>query len=200
MTRKHLPRWVRGRQVGVAYASVVVMVTIVLEALPEATRDRVVLHASTNLVNLRDRPHIVLVTSAFVLSSWTSLVQMPLIIVGYGEVQRWLGWKPALLAGVLGHVGATLFVASTLLTGINRGRIDLSVATESDVGTSYGLASVAGVLVARVPRRWRPIYLMVMGVYLVYGLVVDRSFTAFGHVTAFAIGTSLASFARVRST
>lgn len=200
MTKRHLPRWVRGREVGMGYASVVVIVTAVLEALPEATKERIVQEASTNLVNLHDRPLTVLTASAFVLSSWTSLVQMPLIVVGYGGVQRWLGWKASVLAGGLGHVGATLFVASILLTGINRGTVDLRVATESDVGISYGLASVAGVLVARVPRGWLPLYLASMGGYLVYGLVVDRSSTAVGHVAAFGIGSALASFAGARST
>ncbi len=194
MSRNRLPRWVRGRQVGVAYASIVLIVTGVLQVVPEGARERIVQEASTNLVNLRDKPLTVLAASAFVLGSWTSIAQLPVLVLGYGAVQRWLGWRASVLAGVLGHVGATLFVAVLLVTGIARGDVALRVAAETDVGISYGLASVGGLLVARVGRRWLPAYLAGAAGYLVYGLFADRSFTAVGHLVAFGIGTALTVF------
>ncbi len=189
-----LPGWVRGRQVGVAYALIVLVVTVVLQALPAEVKQRVVQQTSTNLVNLREQPLTVLAASAFVLGNWISVLELPVLIVAYGAVQRWLGWPAAIITGVLGHVGATLFVAAILVTGIARGDIALRVATVTDVGVSYGMASVGGLLVARVGRRWRPVYLIGALGYLVFGFLHDRSFTALGHATAFAIGASLTVF------
>ncbi len=194
MSGTSLPGWVRGRQVGVAYALIVLVVTVVLQALPAEMRERVVLRASTNLVNLREQPLTVLAASAFVLGTWTSVLELPVLVLAYGAVQRWLGWRASVLAGVLGHVGATLFVAVILVTGIARGDIALRVAAVTDVGVSYGMASVGGLLVARVSRRWLPLYLAGAFGYLVYGFLHDRSFTALGHATAFAIGISLTVF------
>ncbi len=189
-----LPRWVRGRQVGVTYAVLVLTVTLVLHALPAATTEHVVQQASTNLVNLRQQPLAVLGASAFVLGNWVSLLELPILVLAYGAVQRWLGWCAAVVAGVLGHVGATLFVAVILVTGIARGDIALRVATVTDVGVSYGMASIGGLLTARVHRRWLPAYLTGALAYLAYGFLHDRSFTALGHATAFAIGASLTVF------
>ncbi len=189
-----LPRWVRGRQVGVTYAVLVLTVTLVLHALPAETTQRVVQQASTNLVNLRQQPLTVMAASAFVLGNWSSLLELPVLIMAYGAVQRWLGWPAAVVAGVLGHVGATLFVAVILVTGIARGDIALRIATVTDVGVSYGMACIFGLLIARVGRRWVPVYLTAALAYLAYGFLHDRSFTALGHTTAFAIGASLITF------
>jgi hypothetical protein len=39
-----------------------------------------------------------------------------------------------------------------------KGRINTSTAHVADVGASYGLAAMAGLLVARVRRRWLTLY------------------------------------------
>ena len=60
-----------------------------------------------------------------------------------------------LIVGVLGHVGATLVVATMEITQLAKGRVGFSIAVSADAGVSYGLAAVAGILVARVPATWR---------------------------------------------
>ena len=104
-----------------------------------------------------------------------------------------------MIVAVLGHVGATLFVAVLLAAGINDGLLDASLAREPDVGVSYGLAAVTGVLVGRVPRRWRPWY--ALGVLAVAGgsLLLDTDVTGVGHVTAVLLGFALAVLATART-
>ena len=75
-------------------------------------------------------------------------------MVAYGALQRWLGRVSLFVVAVLGHVGATLFVATMELTELAKGRVGLSIAVRPDVGVSYGLAAVAGVLVVRVADTW----------------------------------------------
>lgn len=66
----------------------------------------------------------------------------------------------------------------------------------ADVGVSYGLAAVGGLLVVRIPRRHLLLYLSLVGAFLIAGLLGFRSFTELGHLTAFVIGLALAQLVR----
>jgi hypothetical protein len=187
-----LRRLLRGRDLAFGYAGLVVVVTVLLAAAPDRVADRFVLDSSTNLANLRDHPPFVLAASAFIEPSPTQLWIVPVMVVVYGTLQRWLGRAAVVVTAVLGHVGATLFVATMLAAGIAHGRLSLAVAEVTDVGVSYGLAAAAGLLAARVPRRWLRPYLLGLGTVLVGLLLVDRSFTDLGHLAAWLIGLGLA--------
>jgi len=179
----------------ILYSGVVVVVAVVLATLPEPVHDAVVLNCSTNLENLRLHPVWVLIVSAFVLSSLAGLWLVPFLAVAVAAGQRWLGRAPVVFAGVMGHVGATLLVAVLLATGIVHGRLAASVAHEPDVGISYVLACLAGLLTVRVPPRWRQGYVAALVLYFVGPLLLRPTFTALGHTTALASGLGLALFA-----
>lgn len=182
----------RGRDLALVYAAIVVGVVIALEFVSASTRDELVLHSSTNLDNLRHRPINVLVVSAFVLGSPWELAEVPLLIWAYGALQRWLGRGATMVTGVFGHVGATLFVAVLLATGITRSAISPSVSHVDDVGVSYGMVAVAGVCTIRVPRRWLVVYVGTLFTVIVSALVLSHTFTDVGHLTAWSIGLALA--------
>jgi hypothetical protein len=67
-----------------------------------------------------------------------------------------------------------------------------SQAHAADVGVSYGLVAAAGLLTARVPRRWARLYVAGMSVLFAVGLLVNRTFTDLGHAAAWVIGLGLA--------
>jgi len=184
--------WWRGREVALAYAAVVVVVGVGLAFAPGAVADRVISSSSTNVLNLRQHPPFVMVVSAFVEPSpWDLWIVVPLVWA-LGEVQRWLGRAGVLVATVLGHVGATLFVATVLSAGLAKGRIALAEASATDVGVSYALVTVLGLLVARTDgarRRW---YAAGLSLYFVGSLLIVRSFTDLGHLVAWVLGLSLA--------
>jgi hypothetical protein len=189
---------VRRADVGWAYAAIVLVVAIVVRVLPGTRPQDLVLDSSTNLDNLRHTPLLVLGASAFVVSSgWGLWILAPLVVV-FAAAQRWLGRAATVIVAVLGHVGATLFVAVLLAAGINDGVVDADLARAPDVGVSYGLAAVTAVHVGRVPRRHRPWY--ALGVLAVAGgtLLADRDFTGVGHVTAVLLGFALAVLATRR--
>jgi hypothetical protein len=95
-------------------------------------------------------------------------------------------------AALLGHVGATVFVAVLLSAGIWHGWVDRSVVHEPDVGVSYGLACLAGLLVMQVPRPGRGGYVALVVLFFVGPLVLRPTFTDVGHTTALVTGFGLA--------
>jgi hypothetical protein len=185
----------RGSGVGVAYAVIVAVIAVVLAVLPGHVQHSAVLHSSTNLANLRARPLWVLAASAFVVSSLWGLLQLPLVVLIYGIAQRWVGGRATVFVAVLGHVGATLFVAVLIASGIAHGYLARSIATTSDVGISYGLACLAGFVISRIPPRRRLPYLLVTVAYLVGPLLLRPNFTHVGHATALLLGLGLAFLA-----
>jgi hypothetical protein len=191
---------VRRSDLAIGYAVVVVVIAVVLSLLSRQTHDRVVLDCSTNLVNLRVHPLWVLFASAFVVSSLTGLWQIPLLLLLYAAAQRWVGRAATIIVALIGHVGATLFVATLLTTGIFHGWLARSIARTSDVGISYGLACLMGFLLIQVPRRWRIGYLIVAIGYFVSPLVYDPNFTSVGHTTALLLGLGLALIAHRAAT
>lgn len=106
-------------------------------------------------------------------------------------MQRWLGRASAVLVGLLGHVGAILFVATIEASALVRDRVGITISRGADVGVSYGVAAVCGVLVAAVGfHRCR--YLLVSVAVLVGQLFLLRGFTALGHIVAWLIGVAVA--------
>jgi hypothetical protein len=190
--RRQLREQWRGRDVAVVYALIVVMISVVTAVqAPEQLR-AIVSDSSTSLTNLRQRPLAVLITSAFVISPVWGLWIVAPMVVAYGALQRWLGRASVIVVGVLGHVGATLFVATMELTELAKGRVGFRIAGRPDVGVSYALAAIAGVLVVRVAARWRRRYVVVSLIVVVGQLLILRNFTGLGHVTAWLIGLAVA--------
>ncbi len=196
--RRPLAALLRGTDLAWAYVAVVVVVAIGVRVLPGTRPGDLVLDTSTNLDNLRHTPLLVLGASAFVVSPvWGLWILAPLVAV-FGAAQRWLGRAATVIVAVLGHVGATLFVAVLLAAGINDGVLDADLARAPDVGVSYGLAAVAGVLVGRIPRRWRSWYALGVLAVAAGSLALDRDFTGVGHVTAALLGFAFAVLTSTR--
>lgn len=189
--------WVRERDVAVGYAVAVLAVGLYVHTQTGRVADELVLESSTNLVNLRDSPLSVLALSPFVVSSLAGLWVLPLLVLGYGAAQRWVGRRGTVVVAVLGHVGATLLVATLLVAGVRHGRLAPSVGRAPDVGVSYGLLAVLAFLTARIPRRaWRVAWRLWLLSGGIGALLYQATFTDVGHLVALLIGFGIASVAR----
>lgn len=192
-TRTRIVGLWRGRDVGVVYGLLVIVVSVWIAIHPDPQVRLLVEQSSTNLSNMASHPIEVLLASAFVVSPLTQLVLIPVIIWVFGIVQRWLGRAALFAVWVFGHVGATLFVMSMEINALYRHIAHFSIVVKPDVGVSYGMAAAIGLLAARVPRGWRLWY--ALGCLVVTGgmLVIWRDFTSVGHLTAIVIGLGMAA-------
>jgi hypothetical protein len=187
---------VRRIPVTIGYLSLLALASWLLGQLNHDTRDSVLHHASTNLDNL-GRLHVgTLLTSAFVMASAPTLAWWCGIAALLAGVELRLGSRRLAIAFLAGHVGATLLVAAGLATGVRAGWVDGGVSGTVDVGVSYGLMAVIGLLAATLPARlwpvWAGLWLTAAGVAVTEG----RDFTSVGHLLALSIG--LLAAARVR--
>jgi hypothetical protein len=190
--RHQLRKQLRGSDVAVVYGLIVVLVSILAAAQPHRQLLSIVTSSSTNLANLRQRPLAVLFASAFVISpAWGLWIVAPMV-VAYRALERWLGRASVIVVAVLGHVGATLFVATMEITELAKGGVGFRLALSPDVGVSYGLAAVAAVLIVRVGAPWRRRYVLISLIVIVGQFFILRNFTGLGHVTAWVIGLAIA--------
>lgn len=187
-------RWVLGSDVGIVYSILLAIVLVVLQVVPDPVHDHVVAFTSTNLRGLRVHPLTVLVTSAFVLPSWSGLwLQIPMILVVFSVVQPLLGRATLIITAAFGHIGATLFVSVLLRSGISKGLVDPAVRLASDVGVSYALVGVAGIAVAWFTTvHMKLLYVTLVSMYLLGYVVFSRTFTDVGHLSAWFIGLCVA--------
>jgi hypothetical protein len=171
------------------YLFVLLITSWVLQTSSPGIAERLVLERSTNLHHLATDPVRVLVASAFwVAAAWQVLPWAVLFTVVLAPAERWLGTLRWAIVFAAGHIGATLLTAGGLWAAIRLDAVDESVSRSADVGVSYGFLAVAAVLVYRLPRRFRPTYVAVLGGYLVIALFARGTFTDAGHLVAVLIG------------
>lgn len=171
------------------YLFVLIITTWVLQTSSSKIAEELLLERSTNLHHLIHDPMRVLFGSAFWVASTGellfSLVAFTLVAT---SVERWIGTARTASVFFSGHVGATLLVAFWIWASLNFTIVKSPMTSARDVGSSYGLATLAALLTYRTspPRRW----LYIGGIVLLIGtsLAFDPSFTNWGHAFAFGIG------------
>lgn len=183
---------VKRADLAIAYCVVVAAVTTWVHLQTPERQAEILAHVSTNLVSLREQPVVAMLGSALLVQSMWGLYLVVLLLVVLAYLQAFVGRLAALVVGLVGHVGASLVVALGLAAGIFHGVVDKSVASATDVGVSYVMASAMGFLVLAVPRRWRWWYLAGTTLYWLSPLVAGVTFTDAGHASALVLGLLMA--------
>jgi hypothetical protein len=161
--------------------------------LDPQTRQRLVLHASTNVHNMRRDPIRVLVVSAFWSGSarfpWTTLAEFLVLMV---PAERWLGTRRWVAAFATGHVGATLVTVSGISWAIHHDLLPVRAAHQVDVGASYGIAAVAALLTYHfADRRLQLAWAASLLIFFAAAAWHGQTFTDYGHLSAALIGLGL---------
>ncbi|MGK2319459.1 rhomboid-like protein [Gordonia rhizosphera] len=181
-------RFVRSAPLTFAWLVVLLVTTVIAHSLDSDDLDRVLGERSTNLHHLASDPLHVLLTSLFWIdgSFWLSYLLM--FLVFHVPAERWLGSARWLLVGLSAHVVATYVSEGLLGLAIRDGAVGTSMVNVTDVGVSYFLAAIVGVLTYRIAYPWRWLYLA--GILVVYGvpIVGNLTFTGIGHLTSLLIG------------
>ncbi len=161
----------------------------VIAVVSPGVRNFLLHHNSTNLVQLRDHPLRVLFVSALWIESPSGfLIYGVFFELIHAPAERWLGtWRWLLTVGIA-HVGATLVSQQAVRLGIQYERLPKSMAHTVDIGVSYGLAGVIGILAYLVPRPWRWGYVVLVTGFFGWSVVKGRTFTDLGHFTALLLG------------
>jgi len=161
-------------------------------------RRRWILHRSTNLHELSHNPLRVLISSALWTDGghwWPYLVLYNLVHV---PAERWLGTLRWLAVAAISHVGATYISQSVVYYDIRHGTASPAAAFIPDIGISYALAGVEGVLTYLVAAPWRYLYAGAMIAYYGNELLEGRTFTDVGHFSALLLGLACLPLTRGR--
>jgi hypothetical protein len=159
----------------------------------------VLLQGSTNLHHLTADPMQVL---QVLLSSllwidgyywWPYAIVFCLILA---PAERWLGQLRWFAVGLLAHVTATYVSQGFLWVQIQEAAASERLADARDIGVSYFVAGVAGVLTYRIARPWRWLYLGATLLMAGLPLALNPGFTPLGHFCALLVG--LACYPLVR--
>jgi hypothetical protein len=199
------PRWRRLYRAAADYLAaapgthilllIVAVTTLVLRGLDAPTTTRILRHQSTNLFQMtRDAPQA-LVLSAFLLDNGRLLVQAAYFTVIVAPVERWIGTYRWLAAFAAGHVGATLATTVGIWLQVRQGA-ERGLVYPVDVGVSYGVAAMAGVLVYRLRRPWNYLWFALVAVRVGAAVISTGTFTDWGHLVAFGIGLAMGPLVR----
>ncbi|MCF2528016.1 rhomboid-like protein [Yinghuangia soli] len=191
-------RWMAAAPGTYIWLAVMYATTFVYLRMPAESRTAFLRDRSTNIAHLHEEPLRVLAASAF-WAEGAHLVKFTVIFtVVFAVAERWMGTWRWLAVAVLGHVGATYASQAVVLAGIEAGSLPHRLRHAVDVGPSYALMAVAGVLFHGIAGRWRWAYLAVLAVYVGAPAFAEHDFTAAGHVAAVLIGLSCAALVQGR--
>ncbi|MFD3453983.1 rhomboid-like protein [Streptomyces sp. NPDC058691] len=182
--------WVRSTPGTHTWLLILAVTSGILAAVSPHIRGFLLHHNSTNLEELGSHPVRVLIVSALWIESPQAFLPYFLFYeVVHAPAERRLGTRRWLAVVAVAHVGATLISQQAVFLGIHADRLSPSMAHTVDIGVSYGLAGVVGVLTHYLRPPWRWLYLAAAGGFFAYPLLLSgRTYTDLGHFTALLIG------------
>lgn len=192
--------WVRRSPGTYTWLGILALTTFALTRIDPEALDYFLGARSTNLDGLARDPLRVLISSALWTDEPNFVYYLVVFHIFHVPAERWLGTRRWLTVVATAHVGATLISQGTVWLGIHTGVIAASQAGTLDIGVSYTLAGVAGVLTYSVARPWRWIYLAGALVFLGVPLITKHTFTDVGHFSALLIGLSCHHLTKGRPT
>lgn len=170
------------------WLAILFLTTVALHHMSPDFEEDFLRQRSTNIHELSNDPLRALVTSAMWIDGGFWLPYAVLFTVFHAQAERWLGTLRWLVVVVAAHVLATLISEGALLGAIRRGAAPHSAVDTLDIGVSYALAGVIGVLTYCLAAPWRYLYLAAILVFYGLPLLTSRTFTDFGHFISILIG------------
>lgn len=178
------------------WLAILLMTTIIQHSVSPGRLQEILGAQSTNINHLGDDPVHVLITSLFWLDGYYWLPYLLLYCIFHVPAERWLGTRLWLSVGLIAHVCATFLSEGVLYWAIHHGRASEALVDVRDIGVSYFLAGIVGVLTYHLAYPWRWIYLGGMLALFAAPLFADLTFTGIGHFSSLLLG--LACYPLVR--
>jgi hypothetical protein len=172
--------------------------TVVLRHVNPHTADRILERHSTNLHYLSVSPVRVLITSGFYIAGGGWFFYFVFYNIFHVPAERWLGTTRWLATLLIAHVGATYISEGVLYWAIRHDMAPEKARYTLDYGVSYALAGIEAVLVYRIAKPWRYLYLVGLLGFYTFGLLRSRDFTSVGHLSAALLGLACYPLTRGR--
>jgi hypothetical protein len=190
--------WVRSAPLTYAWLVVLLVTTLLQHALPLRRLHSLLQKESTNLHHLTTDPIRVLLESLLWIDGrywWPYLVVFTVFLA---PAERWLGHLRWLAVGVICHVCATYLSEGYLYWTIQEAEASPRLIDARDIGVSYFVVGIVGVLVYRIAPPWRWVYLAAAILVFATSLAVKRDFTQLGHFSALLLGLACYPLTRRR--
>ncbi|WP_328356616.1 hypothetical protein OG976_00885 [Mycobacterium sp. NBC_00419] len=197
--RHRLARFVGGAPVTFSWLALLLMTTVAQHLLPRWHLIVLLRKDSTNLHHLASDPVRVLITSLLWLdgAAWWWLY-LAVFCVFLAPAEHRLGSLRFVVAGLIAHIVATYVSEGFLYWQIQESMVSPRYLNARDVGVSYVVAGIIGILTYCIARPWRWVYLLLALGCFVAPVVVHATFTTVGHLTALLIGLALYPLTRSR--
>jgi uncharacterized membrane protein YhaH (DUF805 family) len=192
-------RYVRSAPLTYSWLVVLLITTMIQHAIPARRLHALLRKESTNLHHLATDPIRVLIQSLLWIDGqywWPYLLVFTLFLA---PAERWLGHWRWLIVGLVCHIGATYLSEGYLFWRIEAAITSPRLIDARDIGVSYFVVGIVGVLTYHIPPRWRWLYVITALVVFAAVLAVKRDFTNVGHFSALLIGLGCYPLTRSRS-
>jgi hypothetical protein len=193
-----IAHFVRSAPVTFSWLAVLFVTTVAQHLLPRWHLIVLLRKDSTNLHHLASDPIRVLITSLLWLDGaawWPYLVLFCLFLA---PAERWLGHLRFVIAGLIAHIVATYLSEGFLYWQIQQAIVSPRYLNARDIGVSYFVVGIIGLLTYHIVRPWRWLYLSVALAWFVGAVVINPTFTPVGHLTALFVGLACYPLARRR--
>jgi hypothetical protein len=180
------------------WLAVLFVTTVALHQMSPEFEQHFLRQRSTNIHELSRNPLRVLVSSAMWIDSGHWLPYILLYTALHAPAERWLGTARWLAVCALAHVLATLISELALLKAVRDGIAPYSALNTLDIGVSYALAGVVGVLTYRIAPPWRYAYLLAVLAAFGLPLAEGPTFTELGHAASAVVGLACYPLTRGR--
>ncbi|MGW5381006.1 rhomboid-like protein [Nocardia sp. NPDC003963] len=197
--RVFLWHYVRSAPWTFSWLTFLLATTVVQHLVSPDELQRLLGERSTNLHHLESDPVHVLVVSLLWIDGAAWLPYLLFFCVFHAPAERWLGSLRWAVVGLSAHIGATYLSEGILALAIRHGYADPGMIDVRDIGVSYFLAGVVGVLTYHVARPWRWPYLGAILGWFAVPLLLDPTFTALGHFSALLLGLAAYPLTRGRT-
>lgn len=180
--------YVRSAPLTYGWLIVLLSTTLVQHSLKERTLRSLLQSTSTNLYNLTSDPVRVLANSLLWIDGWHWWPLLLIFTVFLAPAERWLGHLRWAVVGLVCQFGATFLSEGYFYWTLHQAAASPRMIDARDVGVSYFVVGIVGVLFCRIPRRWRWAYLATAVVLVGSAMIPRINFTSIGHLCALLIG------------
>jgi hypothetical protein len=191
-------RYIRRAPATFLWLLILTVTTYLISRINPHFRDHFLRQRSTNLHELGRNPIRVLISSALWIDGGGLWIYYILYNVFHVPVERTIGTSRWFVVVVSAHVGATYLSEGVVYWEVSHGYLPGSAVYTLDIGVSYALAGVEGVLAYLITKPWCYLYGGALFAYYGYQLVAGDTFTDLGHFSALMIGFACSPLTRGR--